>query len=502
MSRRAGSASRPDPKTGPERSSSLRAGAARGTIVNGTYLAMINAFGLVKGVVAAGLLTTSEFGIWAILAVTITTLLALKRAGIGDKFIQQTEGDQRLAFRKAFTLELIATSAISLLAAASVPLLVLLTGESSLLLPGLVLVLVLPASALQAPLWIFYRRMDYTRQRILQSIDPVVTLVISIALAAAGLGYWGLVVGAVAGSFVAALATVWQSPYPLGLSWDRDAAREYFGFSWPLVLAAASTLVLGQATILIGQATLGLAGAGAIYLAVTIALFANKLDEVLTQTLYPAICAVSDRMDLLAETFAKSNKLAMLWGVPFGVGVALFAGDLIEFLIGEKWALAEGLIQATALIVAANQIGFNWNAYLQALGRTRPLAVAAVSMLIATAAVAYPLLITHGLGGFALGLAIANGIAIAFRLFYVRRLFGLRDLFTNALAACVPAAVGALGVVGSRWIDDGERTAGLALGELALYVLAVVGLAAWRERGLLGEIIGYLRVGRVPVLDR
>ena len=34
----------------------------------------------------------------------------------------------------------------------------------------------------------------------------------------------------------------------------------------------------------------------------------------------------------------KSNRLALMWGVPFGVGLTLFAADLVEFGIGEEWA--------------------------------------------------------------------------------------------------------------------------------------------------------------------
>ena len=41
--------------------------------------------------------------------------------------------------------------------------------------------------------------------------------------------------------------------------------------------------------------------------------------------MYPAICAVQDRLELLRESFVKSNRLALMWAMPFGVGIALFA---------------------------------------------------------------------------------------------------------------------------------------------------------------------------------
>jgi hypothetical protein len=40
-----------------------------------------------------------------------------------------------------------------------------------------------PAMVLQAPLWVFYRRMDFVQQRLIQAVDPVVGFVVAVALA-------------------------------------------------------------------------------------------------------------------------------------------------------------------------------------------------------------------------------------------------------------------------------------------------------------------------------
>ena len=81
--------------------------------------------------------------------------------------------------------------------------------------------------------------------------------------------------------------------------------------------------------MLAGEATLGLAGAGAITLAAAIIQYTDRVDQIVTQTLYPAICAVARPHRVLFESFVKSNRLALMWGVPFGVGLALFAADLV-----------------------------------------------------------------------------------------------------------------------------------------------------------------------------
>jgi len=47
------------------------------------------------------------------LFISLGTLYWLKNIGVADKFVQQDDEDQELAFQKAFTLELMLTGAFS-----------------------------------------------------------------------------------------------------------------------------------------------------------------------------------------------------------------------------------------------------------------------------------------------------------------------------------------------------------------------------------------------------
>ena len=78
------------------------------------------------------------------------------------------------------------------------------------------------------------------------------------------------------------------------------------------------------------------------------------------------ICAVKDRADLMQEAFLKSNRMGMLWATPTGLGIFLFAPDLVHFVIGSRWEEAIPVIQAFGLIAVFNQIAFNWTAFFRA----------------------------------------------------------------------------------------------------------------------------------------
>jgi O-antigen/teichoic acid export membrane protein len=476
----------------------MRQHVARGTIVNGAFLTFVSALGMLKGLIVAGFLTPDEYGVWGILIISFGTFLWLRDVGVGDKYIQQEEEDQEAAFQKAFTLELIVTGAFSLLLLASVPLLALAYGRDDLIAPGLVLVGSVVISVLATPIWVFYRRMDFVRQRLLQSFEPVVTFMVTVALAVAGAGYWSLVLGAAAGAAVGGIVAVVASPYRLRLRYDRGTARSYVGFSWPLMAESGAGIVIAQGSVVAGNATLGAAGVGAIVLSSSISMFTDRVDGILTATLYPAICRLRDRVDVLLEIFVKSNRLALMWGIPFGTALTLFADDLVRFGLGDDWDEAVVLLQVFGVAAAAGHLGFNWTAFYRARGDTRPLAVVATVTMLSFLAVAVPLLATEGLDGFAWGIAVMTAVAVAGRAFYVARLFPGFSLARHTLRAIAPTIPAVLVVLAARALESGERTLGMALGELALYVVATVVATIAFERTLLREVMGYLRPSPAP----
>jgi len=483
------------PEEPPAPAPGLRATTARGVIINAVFWIGVSLLGFVRGFILAGLLTTSDYGVWGILVIALGTLLWLKQVGIGDKYIQQSDADQEVAFQKAFTLEVLFTGAFALLLAAALPVIAIVYGRPELLAPGFALIGLLPAAVLQTPLWVYYRRMDYARQRRLQAIDPIVAFVVTVGLAIAGAGYWALVIGILAGSWSAAIVAVVRSPYPLRLRYDRGTLRSYASFSWPLVLATGAGMVIAQASILLGEQELGLAGAGAITLAATISQFTDRLDAIISETLYPAVARVAERTEVLFETFVKSNRLALMWAMPFGLGLSLFASDVVRFGIGEKWRAAVVLLQVFGAAAAVNQIGFNYDAYFRARNDTRPIALVSVASLAAFAVVAVPLLITEGLDGFAGGIGAMCVVTIAARAYFLQRLFrGFEPLrhIVRAIAPVIPAAALVLGARVTESAAGVHRGLAIALGELAVFVVVSLLATVALERTLLREMLGYL----------
>jgi O-antigen/teichoic acid export membrane protein len=295
------------------------------------------------------------------------------------------------------------------------------------------------------------------------------------------------------GAWAAAGVAILYSPFKLRLRYDRGTLRSYASFSWPLFASSGASVVLAQSAVFTAQADLGLAATGVIALAANISSFTDRVDELVTGTLYPAICAVRDRTALLYESFVKSNRLALMWAVPFGTALTLFASDLVSFGIGERWRPAVVVIQVFGLLAAVNHIGFNWTAYFRAQAETKPIAVASVAAMVAFLAIGIPLLLLFGLPGFAAGVATQGLVHLAFRAYYLQRFFQGFAFLRHAVRAFLPTLPAVAVVLLLRLFEGGDRTLPMALGELCLYTAATAAATWYLESPLLREALGYLR---------
>src|SRR5919109_1516049 len=228
----------------------LRRRIVRGTVINAVALAAIDLLVLAQGLIVTRLLGPAAIGLYGIVTVTTMTVVALKRVGVDEAFVAQDEPEQALEFQRAFTLELAISASFALILCALAPVVAAVYGDSRLLALMAATAYLPLAFALQAPTWIFFRRMDFARQRLLQGVVPVVTFAVTVPLAAAGVGVWSLVIGPAAGNLAGVVAAVRASPYPIALRWDRATASRYLRFSVWVLAAAAATLIVLQGQVL------------------------------------------------------------------------------------------------------------------------------------------------------------------------------------------------------------------------------------------------------------
>jgi O-antigen/teichoic acid export membrane protein len=478
----------------------LRAATARGGAVNAVFLSGAEGLVLLQGLLATALLGPTAIGLYGVVTTTAMTIVHLRRVGIDEAFVQQAaDADEEVEFQRAFTVELVIGLAGAVVIAVLAPVLAAAYDDDRLLALTLAVAYLPVGFALQAPQWLAFRRMDYLRLRVLQAIVPLGTVVVTVPLLLAGVGVWALVIGPFCGNAAAVLAAWRTSPYPLRLRLDGMAARRYLRFSWPIFATSLATLLVAQGQLALFGLSEGLAAAGWITLAATVTRYVDRADQILATTIYPAIVRVRDRVEVLEELFAKSNRLGLMWAFPFGAGLALFGADLVDFVLGEEWEPAIVLIGGLAVATALQQVGYNWFSFYRARGESWPQAVESAVFASSFALLAVPGWLAGGSWWFVAGRAGCAACVLLVRARYVRRLLPGARLGALAVRAAAPLAVATAPVLAVRLaLWGGDRPLAQALAELALW-LGGLALATHRlERGLLAELIGYLRDRGAP----
>lgn len=472
----------------------LRARTARGGVVNAAFLSGAELLVLAQGLLATALLGPDAIGLYGIVTTTAMTIVALRRVGIDEAFVQTAADDEEAEFQRALTVELALGVLGALAVAALAPVLAVAYDDDRLLALTLAVTYLPVAFALQAPQWVFFKRMEYVRLRVLQMIVPLGTVAVAVPLLLAGVGVWALVIGPFVGNAAAIVAAWWVSPYAFRLRPDRAAARRYLRFSWPVFVTSLVALLVAQGQLAVFGLRDGIVAVGFISLAATLTRYADRADQILATTIYPAIVRVRQRGAVLEELFEKANRLTLMWAFPFGAGLALFGADLIVFVLGDDWRGAIVLLGGLAVAVALQQVGYSWFAFYRARGESWPQAVESVAFGLAFAVLVVPGTLLWDEWGFVVARVACTLCVLAVRAVYVRRLLPGARLLRMALRAAVPVALASAPVLAVRLaLWGGERTLWQALLELALW-LGTLALATRRLEGdLLSELRGYLR---------
>lgn len=486
----------------------LRRRTVHGVLINTVFMGGAEVLVLAQGLIVTVLLGPRSIGLYGIVTTTAITVAALRRIGIDEAFVQQREEDQEAEFQRAFTLELVVGAAFSLVLLAAAPVVAAVYGDGRLLWLTAAVAYLPTAFALQAPTWIFFRQMDFVRVRTLQVLVPVVTFCVTVPLAALGVGVWSLVIGPAVGNMVAIVAGIAVSPYRLRLHFDRatrDGWGRYLRFSWPVFAAAASLLLVQQGQMLAFTLHGRLLAAGYITLAVTLTRYADRADQIIATTIYPAICVVRDQVATLREIFETSSRVALMWVLPFCAGFILFSPDLVQFALGEKWRPAIPLLQGLAGAAAIQQLGYNWFSFYRARGDSSRQAVEAAVTTAAFLALAVPALFLWGTWGFVAGRLAGAVLVLAVRRRYVRRLLGV-ELLTLGVRGAAPIAGGTAIVLLLRAaVWSGPRSLPQALIELIVFLAASAALTWGAERPLVTDLVRQLRsrggAGPIPTVS-
>ena len=217
-------------------------------------------------------------------------------------------------------------------------------------------------SLVNVPEALLQRRFNFKRRLIVDPLTAGTFAVVTVALAFAGFGVWGMVIGLYA-SQLATLISCWVM-----CKWRPGKTRpsyriwrELAGFSFPLIVSNLTdkSRELVQST-LIGRG-LGEGGAGQYRYGRRIGVLpGTAIIQVASYVLFPAFSRIASDAKRFHDGFLRSLRALWIATIPFSAVLIALGQPMIVVLLGEQWRPA-------GLFVAA-MAGYGPGAAMSAIG--------------------------------------------------------------------------------------------------------------------------------------
>jgi O-antigen/teichoic acid export membrane protein len=425
---------------------------------------------LLATVVLARLLDPADFGLMALALLAFHFFGLLRDLGLGATVVLRQDFD-RAAQGTVLTLMLLTALAMTILVAATAPLAALALDEPRLnsILPALA-----ATSLLGSVAWFFdsvmQRELEFRRRFAGLMAQTLAYAGVAIALAAAGVGVWSLVLGQVAGMAVYAGTFAALAPYRPRPAFDKKIAREAVSTGGGFLAQGGLGWVHQNVDYLIVGRMLGTAPLGFYSMAYRLSELTHfGIADPIAKVTFPGFVRMRHRGEDVSHVYLGTLRLVALITCPIGAVLSGVADPFVAALFGDAWLPMVGVLAVLGVWAAVkpveataawllNSVGDAWS-----VGKVYALLLVPVVPLLVLAAddgitaVAWVIL-AEGVASLALlAMLIARRAAISL-------VAHLRVLWPIALAAAA-AWLGARGV--SDLAAGLPPAATLALGVLA-----------------------------------
>jgi O-antigen/teichoic acid export membrane protein len=221
------------------------------------------------------------------------------------------------------------------------------------------------------PAALLARDMRFKELAWLDLLSAVLVPSATMALAAAGFGYWALVIGNVVSAIVSTLAVlVWQPQRP---SWPRPRElRSALSFGADVIVARLAWWGYSNADFAIAGRILGAGPLGVYNCAWTVACAPMEKVVSIFARVMPPLFSQVQRDHVLAKRYLLAiTETIAVFTLPACLGLALVARDFVLVILGEKWASATTPLRFLCVYAAVQSLATLLPHILNAAGKTR-----------------------------------------------------------------------------------------------------------------------------------
>jgi lipopolysaccharide exporter len=323
------------------------------------------------GIVLAHILAPDEFGAYAVALTASAVLINFAEFGMSAYLMRHGEFDERGP--TVATVAMGTSLLMFTLMWTTAPVLSRFMGspEATPVVRFMSLTLILVGLAV-VPAADMGRNFLQRKQFAVDAANFLVTTVVTIAMAASGVGAMSLAVGRIAGQATAtALAFALVKRVPR-FGWDNEIVRPAFWFAVPLASAnVVSWLVLTVDNAIVGH-VLGPSSLGAYALAFNVATWPmSVIGAPLRAVAMPGFARAADEKSARPDSLARLTWVTASVAMPVGTLLAVLSGPVVEFLYGTRWAPAAAALGGLAVFGGLRVVFDLWVSFMIAHGATR-----------------------------------------------------------------------------------------------------------------------------------
>jgi PST family polysaccharide transporter len=348
------------------------------------------------------------------------------------------------------------------------------------------------------------KRLQFTRFSISEIGQGIAFSIIAVPMAFAGFGVWSLVLGSLASQISLVILRWSLCPWHPSIMFSFKSLRDLRGFGLNLTGSRAARSLADRLDYLIIGRFLLSGPLGFYNLAFRItSFFTTMVDMTVGRVAFPTFSIIQDNNEQLRRGFTKGLAYLSLVVFPSLAGLAIVAPELVNVVLGPRWAAAVIPIQILCVAAVFTSISVTTGPVLRSKGRPD---IELKANLIKAALLVPSLLlgVRFGIMGVAVAVSMVSLIIWFTRQVLANRLISLR--MRDYMACLGPAVFGTLIMVlallafrfvVSRWIelpDIGLLVTSVLMGATVYFLtLKVCRITAVDELiRLISELVGPL----------
>ncbi|ABV86734.1 polysaccharide biosynthesis protein [Shewanella pealeana ATCC 700345] len=284
-------------------------------------------------------LTPSDFGLIAMLAVFLAVAQSLTDSGFSQALIQKSNSATEDDFSTVFYVNLILSSSLYLLLYISAPTIADFYSSPVLVdLSRILFIIVIIDAIALVPRSKLAIVLDFKTLGLVNSVSTIISALVAIIMVNSGLGYWSLVGLSLTKSIITSLLLVIVTRWCPKLKFSRVSFSSLFSFSSNLLIAGTvARIVQNLYAVMIGR-YFNATQAGYFQQAFSYTeMLSSAVTSVTQGVSYPLMTSIKDDRDRLIGIYKKVMGVITFVAFPVFIGFAAVAEEFVLILLGEKW---------------------------------------------------------------------------------------------------------------------------------------------------------------------